>query len=112
MGHLVLILSHLVSFSLLLFHIHIPISILPWFFIYIPVSYLSNNLSDKMSQYIYPHTNILLLPYYSLPFQTSIWHLIWYLASSILYVASGIWHPIWYLASSILYLVSDILSGI
>ena len=89
-------------------HCVIELSNHPWFFIYIPVSYLSVNHSNKMSQFIYPYTNIPLFPYYLLPFQTGIWHLIWYLASFILYLASGIWHPIWYLASSILYLASGI----
>ena len=78
-----------------------------------PATCLSINLSNKISQFIYPNTNIPLFPYYLLPFQTGIWHLIWYLASSILYLASGIWHPIWYLASSTLYLhlASHLVSG-
>ena len=69
-----------------------------------------------MSQFIYPYTNIPMSPYYLLPFQSGIWHLMWYLAFFILYLASGLWfqsgiwhtlysicnwHPIWYLAAGI-----------
>ena len=84
----------------------------PWFFIYISVSYLSDNHSDKMSQFIYPYTNIPLFSYYLLPFQTGIWHLIWYLASNLV---SGILHTlsgIWYLASNLLCGILYTLSGI
>ena len=75
-------------------HCVIELSNHPWFFIYIPVSYLSVNHSDKTSQFIYPYTNILLFPYYIFHFQTGFWYLIWYLASSILSLASSIWHLI------------------
>ena len=106
---------------------HIPISNHPWFFIYTSVSYLSSKHSDKMSQFIYPYTIILMSPYYLLPFQSGIWHLIWYLAFFILYLASGlwlqsgiwhplysicIWHPIWYLAAGIKNFLNFYFSGI
>ena len=48
--------------------------------------------------------------YHLLPFQSGIWHLILYLASSTLYLASGICHPLWYMAYSILYLAFGISS--
>ena len=44
-----------------------------------------------------PYTIIPMFPYFILPFHTNIW----YLASSILYLASGIWQSIWHLASGI-----------
>ena len=81
-----------------------PLNSAPFTFIY-PYTYI-------IHIFLHPYTNIPLFPYHSSPFQSSIWHLILYLASSTLYLASGICHPLWYLASSILYLASGILSGL
>ena len=77
-----------------------PLNPAPFAFIY-PYTYI-------IYIFLHPYTNIPLFPYHLLPFQSGIWHLILYLASSTLYLASGIWHPLWYLASSILYLTSGI----